>query len=169
MTAAQQTELLTRLNTYVADTRGWLTAVTALSDLATIETRYELSGRQWAMRLLAEVNEVTVTDLYRTDLRVDTETGTWVVAVDSRQRTHAPPTPRRRIRSARSSRGLTWGAFRTLLSTPRADQQRRDGLDLMALEQSVRVRHSRGPFVWSRLPVTHAELPTTGTCAGGGR
>ncbi len=79
LTADQQTDLLTRLDAYVADERGWLSAVTALADLATIETRYEPSARQWAMRLLAEVRGISVTALYRTDLAVDTATDTWVV------------------------------------------------------------------------------------------
>ena len=52
----------------LADTRGWRPEVTALADLATVETRYEPSGRQWAMRLLAEAKGVTVTELYLTDL-----------------------------------------------------------------------------------------------------
>ena len=80
LTADQQADLLARLDTYVADARGWLAAVTTLADLATIETRYEPSGRQWAMRFLAEVRGISVTDLYRTDLAVDTATDTWVVA-----------------------------------------------------------------------------------------
>ena len=69
LTADQQTDLLTRLDTYVAAERGWLSAVTTLVDLATIEARYEPSGRQWAMRLLAEVQGVAVAELYRTALR----------------------------------------------------------------------------------------------------
>ena len=40
-------------------------AVTTLADLATIEPRYEPSGRQWAMRLLAAVQDLAVTELYR--------------------------------------------------------------------------------------------------------
>ena len=79
LTADQQADLLARLDTYMADERGWLAAVTALADLATIETRYEPSGRQWAMRFLAEVRGISVTELYRTDLAVDTATDTWVV------------------------------------------------------------------------------------------
>ncbi len=80
LTADQQTDLLTRLDTYVATERGWLGAVTTLVDLATIEARYEPSGRQWAMRLLAEVQGVAVAELYRSALRVDPLTDTWVVA-----------------------------------------------------------------------------------------
>ena len=52
---AQQTAVLTRLDAYLADTRGWHAGVTALADLATVAPRYEPSGRQWAMRVLAEV------------------------------------------------------------------------------------------------------------------
>ena len=78
--AAQQTAFLTRLDTYVADTRGWHAGVTALADLATIAPRYEPSGRQWAMRLLAEVQGLAEAELYRTALRVDPLTDTWVVA-----------------------------------------------------------------------------------------
>ena len=69
LTAKQQTDLLTRLDAYVADERGWHPEVTALADLATVETRYKPSGRQWAVRLLAEVQEKTVANVYRTDLR----------------------------------------------------------------------------------------------------
>ena len=64
----------------MADERGWISAVTMLADLATIEMRYESSGRQWAMRFLAEVRGISVTELYRADLAVDTMTDTWVVA-----------------------------------------------------------------------------------------
>ena len=78
--AAQQTAFLTRLDTYVADTRGWHAGVTALADLATIAPRYEPSGRQWAMRLLAEVQGLAEAELYRTALEVDPLTDTWVVA-----------------------------------------------------------------------------------------
>ena len=77
---AQQADLITRLDGYVAGEREWLTAVTTLADLATIETRYEPSGRQWAMRLLAEVLGLEVTDLYRTRLWVDPATDAWIVA-----------------------------------------------------------------------------------------
>ena len=80
LTADQQADLLTRLNAYVAAQRGWLTAVTALADLATIAPRYEPSGRQWAMRRLAEVQGVAVAELYQTALRVDPLTDTWGVA-----------------------------------------------------------------------------------------
>ncbi len=80
LTADQQTDLLTRLDAYVAVERGWLDAVTTLADLATIAPRYEPSGRQWAMRLLAEVQGLAVAELYRTALRVDPLTDTWVVA-----------------------------------------------------------------------------------------
>ena len=78
--ADQQTDLLTRLDAYVAAERGWLIAVTRLADLATIEARYEPSGRQWALRLLAEVLGLGVTELYRTRLRVDPATDAWIVA-----------------------------------------------------------------------------------------
>ena len=80
LTADQQADLLARLDAYVADERGWLSAVTALADLATIETRDEPSGRHWAMRFLAEIRGISVTELYRTALAVDTATDTWVVA-----------------------------------------------------------------------------------------
>ena len=79
LTAAQQAEFLMRLDAYVAGKRGWLTSVTAIADLDTIETRYEPSGRQWAMRLLAEVQSLAVTELYLTRLRVDPLTDGWVV------------------------------------------------------------------------------------------
>ena len=77
---AQQTAVLTRLDAYLADTRGWHAGVTALADLATVAPRYEPSGRQWAMRLLAAVQDLAVTELYRTALRVHPLTDTWVVA-----------------------------------------------------------------------------------------
>ena len=79
LTTDQQADLLTRLDAYVAAERGWLGGVTTLVALATIEARYEPSGRQWAMRLLAEVRGISVIELYRTDLAVDTATDTWVV------------------------------------------------------------------------------------------
>ena len=75
--ASQQTTLLANLSTYIAQ-RGWLENLTALSDLAAVETRYEPSGRQWALRMLAHVTGVTVTDLYQTKLRVDPITDRWV-------------------------------------------------------------------------------------------
>ena len=81
LTAAQQAEFLMRLDAYVADERGWRPEVTALADLAAVETRYERSGRQWAVRVLAEVQEKAVSDLYLTDLRVDPAMRTWVVAL----------------------------------------------------------------------------------------
>ena len=79
LTTDEQADLITKIDAYVADERGWLSAVTTLADLATIETRYEPSGRQWAMRFLAEVQEIAVTDLYRTALRVD-QLNTWAIA-----------------------------------------------------------------------------------------
>lgn len=79
LSTPQQTDLIARLDAYVADERGWLPAVTSLSDLATITPRYEPSGRKWAMRLLAEVRGLDVTDLYLAELRIDPATGTWVV------------------------------------------------------------------------------------------
>ena len=79
LTAAQQAEFLMRLDAYVADERGWRPEVTALADLAAVETRYERSGRQWAVRVLAEVQEKAVSDLYLTDLRVDPAMRTWGV------------------------------------------------------------------------------------------
>ena len=79
LTAVQQADLITRLDAYVADVRGWHAEVAALADLVTIETRYERSGRQWAVRLLADVQEKAVSDLYLTDLRVDPATRTWGV------------------------------------------------------------------------------------------
>ena len=80
LTTGAQADLITKIDAYVAGERGWLSAVTTLADLATIDTRYEPSGRQWAMRLLAEVRGVGVTALYRTELAVDPATDTWVVA-----------------------------------------------------------------------------------------
>ena len=70
LTTDEQADLITQIDAYVADERGWLSAVTTLADLATIETRYEPSGRQWAMRLLAEVLGLGVTELCRTRLWV---------------------------------------------------------------------------------------------------
>ena len=78
--SAQQADLIAQLDGYAAGERGWLTSLAALADLATIEPRYEPSGRQWAMRLLAAVQDLAVTELYRTALRVDPLTDTWVVA-----------------------------------------------------------------------------------------
>ena len=79
LTTGAQADLITKIDAYVAGERGWLSAVTTLADVATIETRYEPSGRQWAMRFLAEVQGIAVTDLYRTALRVD-PLNTWAIA-----------------------------------------------------------------------------------------
>ena len=70
--AVQQTAFFTQLDAYVAGERGWHAGVTALADLATLAPRYEPSGRQWAMRLLADVQGLAVAELYRTALRVGT-------------------------------------------------------------------------------------------------
>ena len=78
--AVQQTAFFTQLDAYVAGERGWHAGVTALADLATLAPRYEPSGRQWAMRVLAEVMGLGVTELYRTRLRVHPLTDTWGVA-----------------------------------------------------------------------------------------
>ena len=42
--------------------------------------RYEPSGRQWAMRFLAQVKDMAVSELYLTELRIDSTTETWAVA-----------------------------------------------------------------------------------------
>ena len=80
LTTDEQADLITKIDAYVAAERGWLGGVTTLVALATIEARYEPSGRQWAMRLLAEVRGISVIELYRADLAVDTVTDTWVLA-----------------------------------------------------------------------------------------
>ena len=44
------------------------------------QRRYEPSGRQWAMRFLAQVKDMAVSELYLTELRIDSTTETWAVA-----------------------------------------------------------------------------------------
>ena len=51
-----------------------------LSDLQGLVDRYEPSGRQWAMRFLAQVKDMAVSELYLTELRIDSTTETWAVA-----------------------------------------------------------------------------------------
>ena len=78
--AQQRIDHLSRLRAYVVDTRGWRTNVTTLSDLQGLVDRYEPSGRQWAMRFLAQVKDMAVSELYLTELRIDSTTETWAVA-----------------------------------------------------------------------------------------
>ena len=80
LTAQQRIDHLSRLRAYVVDTRGWRTNVTTLSDLQGLVDRYEPSGRQWAMRFLAQVKDMAVSELYLTELRIDSTTETWAVA-----------------------------------------------------------------------------------------
>ena len=73
----QQAQFVANLSDYVVAERGWLDSLTALSGLQQIETRYEPSGRQWAMRCAANAavgrpgcDNAPVTAFYQTHLRV---------------------------------------------------------------------------------------------------
>ena len=77
LTATERADALSCTGDYVTG-RGWLSAFTQLSDLATIEPRYEPSGRQWAMRCAAQAADEAVTTFYLGNLVVDA--GVWAVA-----------------------------------------------------------------------------------------
>ena len=79
LTVAQQQTALDALRATVVTRRGWLAHLTTLGDLASIETRYEPSGRHWALRALAEAIDLPVGEYVATRLRVDVATDTWVV------------------------------------------------------------------------------------------
>ena len=70
LSPALRVDHLARTRAYVVGERQWLPAFATLADLSSITTRYEPSGRQWAMRKLAETLGVGVTELYRTKLQV---------------------------------------------------------------------------------------------------
>ena len=77
LTASQRTAALSCTGDYVTG-RGWLDAFSTLSDLSGIETRYEPSGRQWAMRCAAQASDEAVTGFYLGALVVSS--GAWAVA-----------------------------------------------------------------------------------------
>ena len=84
LNAADRTGAIDRLGAYVVR-RGWLTGLTALSDLSNIVVRYEPSGRQWAMRCAANAEadipgceRGPVTQFYQDNLAVTA--GAWVLA-----------------------------------------------------------------------------------------
>ena len=58
--------------------RGWLSSLTAIGDLSSIESRYEPSGSQWAMRCLAQSNNKEVAQYYMDNLIVSE--GSWALA-----------------------------------------------------------------------------------------
>ena len=72
-----QTAALSCTGDYVTG-RGWLDAFSTLSDLSGIETRYEPSGRQWAMRCGAQASDEAVTGFYLGALVISS--GAWAVA-----------------------------------------------------------------------------------------
>ena len=76
LTAPQRTTALSCTGDYVTG-RGWLPALTTLADLATIETRYRPSGRQWAMRCAAEESGQSVSLFYTSELVVSD--GAWTL------------------------------------------------------------------------------------------
>ena len=76
LTATERPVALSCTGDYVTG-RGWLTTFTALADLATIEMRYEPSGRQWAMRCAAEASDEAVTAFYLDNLVVSS--GAWAI------------------------------------------------------------------------------------------
>ncbi len=87
LTTAQQAAALDTLRATVVTRRGWLSSLTALSDLAGIETRYEPSGRHWALRALADTLDRSVGAYVATRMAVDTATDAWTVratALDAR-------------------------------------------------------------------------------------
>ena len=77
LTATQRTAALSCTGDYVTG-RGWLDAFSTLSDLSGIESRYEPSGRQWAMRCGAQASDEAVTAFYLDSLVVDS--GVWALA-----------------------------------------------------------------------------------------
>ena len=77
LTSDQRTAALTCTGDYVTG-RGWLSEFTGLSDLSTIEARYEPSGRQWAMRCGAQASDESVPTFYQGALVVSS--GAWAVA-----------------------------------------------------------------------------------------
>ena len=79
LTTAQQAAALDTLRATVVTRRGWLSSLTALSDLAGIETRYEPSGRHWALRALADTLDRSVGAYVATRMAVDTATDAWTV------------------------------------------------------------------------------------------
>ena len=76
LTLAQRTAALTCTGDYV-ESRGWLTAFSTLANLGGIESRYEPSGRQWAMRCAANAGDKSVTMLYLDELLVTA--GAWAL------------------------------------------------------------------------------------------
>ena len=76
LTASVRTAALSCTGDYVTG-RGWLDAFSTLSDLSGIESRYEPSGRQWAMRCAAQASDVAVTGFYLDALVVSS--GAWAV------------------------------------------------------------------------------------------
>ena len=76
LTLGQRTAALTCTGDYV-QSRGWLTEFSTLANLGGIESRYEPSGRQWAMRCAAEAGDKSVTMLYLDELIVTA--GAWAL------------------------------------------------------------------------------------------
>ena len=81
LTATQQAQYVANLSAYIVDERGWLDSLTTLADLQQITPRYEPSGRQWAVRTMADVLGIGVTELYQTRLQVGSD-NTWESRVD---------------------------------------------------------------------------------------
>ena len=84
LTATERTVALRSTGDYVTG-RGWLESFATLADLSSIETRYEPSGRQWAMRCAANAavgvsgcHDAPVTTFYLGALVVSS--GVWAVA-----------------------------------------------------------------------------------------
>ena len=77
LTETQRSAALNCTGDYVTG-RRWRPAFVALSDLSAIETRYEPSGRQWAMRCAAAAVGQSVGTFYTDNLVVSS--GAWAVA-----------------------------------------------------------------------------------------
>ena len=79
LTADQHAAALDALRATVVTRRGWLSSLTALSDLSGVVPRYEPSGRQWALRALADALDLSVGAFVATRMAVDTTTDAWTV------------------------------------------------------------------------------------------
>ena len=77
LTVDQRTPALSCTGDYVMG-RGWLSTFSGLPNLSTISSRYEPSGRQWAMRCAAQASDEAVTGFYLDNLVVSS--GVWAVA-----------------------------------------------------------------------------------------
>ncbi|MEM8862973.1 MAG: hypothetical protein AAGD96_32075, partial [Chloroflexota bacterium] len=51
---SDQTSIINELSSYLVTKRGWLSSFSALSDINSIDSRYQEAGRMWALRYMAK-------------------------------------------------------------------------------------------------------------------